>query len=132
VRFPNGPERTYLKSAEADFNAADQTMVQELMKTLETPQSIEVQASRNVVANVATIGKRQCVFLANFDGLTAGQTAVPRTQHDITITFSGNVSPKLHVLPFLGEEYTILGKQGLGKTRFIMPTLDRGAVAWTE
>lgn len=132
VRFPNAPERTYLKSAEADFNAADQTMVQELMKTLETPQSIEVQASRNVVANVATIGKRQCVFLANFDGLTAGQTAVPRTQHDITITFSGNVSPKLHVLPFLGEEYTILGKQDLGKTRFIMPTLDRGAVAWTE
>ncbi len=132
IRFPGAPERSYLKSAEADFNAADQTVAKDLLHSLEAPQEIEVVAARNVVGHVATIGARPYVFLANFDGLKGGEIAVPRTQHDIAIAFPGSAGPKLHVLPFLGEELTIPGKLESGKMLFVLPTLDRGAVAWTE
>jgi len=132
TRYPDAPERAYLKSAEADFNSADQAIAGGLLRSLEEPQQVNVSASRNVVAHVATIGARQYTFLANFDGLKGGEIAVPRTQHDIAITFSGSVGTKLHVLSFLGEESTIRGKQESGKMRFVLPALDRGAVAWTE
>ena len=132
VRYLDAPERAYLKSAEADFNSADQTIARDLLHSLQTPGQVEVAASRNVVAHEATIGARQFIFLANFDGLKAGEIAIPRTQHDVIIAFPGNVVPRLHVLPFLGEEFTVSGKQESGVTRFIIPTLDRGAIAWTE
>jgi hypothetical protein len=132
VRYPGAPERAYLKSAETEFDSADQAVAKDLLRSLQLPQEIEISASRNVIAHGATIGARRYIFLANFDGLKAGERAVPRTQHDIAITLPGSVGSRLHVLPFLGEESTILGKRESGKMQFIMPTLDRGAVAWTE
>jgi hypothetical protein len=132
VRFPSTPERAYLKSAGADFNAADQADSKDLLKAVQVSQSIEVQASRNVVAHAATIGTRQYVFLANFDGLKGGEVATPNTQHDIMISVTESGTTKLHILPFLGEESKIQGIRKDGKTRFTIPTLDRGAVVWIE
>ena len=58
LRYPrHARERAYLKNAETDFASADPTIAKDLMKSLETPQSIEVHTSRNVAAHVATIGK---------------------------------------------------------------------------
>jgi hypothetical protein len=132
VRYLEAPERAYLKSAEAEFDSADQAIARDLLHSLQMPQQIEVLASPNVVAHAATIRARQYIFLANFDGLKAGEIATPRTQRDITITLRGSVSSRLHVLPFLGKEFTISGKPKSGQMQFILPTLDRGAVVWTD
>ena len=132
-RYPDAPERAYLKEAEADFATDDQSVVSSLLKGVQVDQPVEVHASPNVVAHAATIGKRTYVFLANFDGLKPGEIATQRTQHDIAITVpSAAAGGSLHILPFLGEESTVRGTREGDKTRFLVPTLERGAVTWIE
>ena len=130
VRYPDAPERAYLKGAEADFNSPDSSWATDFLRSLHLSEKVEVTASRNLVAHVATIGTRQFIFLANFDGLKAGEVATPRTQHDIQITLQAPAGTQLHILPFLGVESMISGKQQAGQMRFTLPSVERGAIAW--
>ncbi len=136
VLFADAPERAYLKSAEADFDHADTATAAKLMSAMQVPNSgpgeVKVIASRNVVAHVATIGPRRYIFLANFDGLKAGEVATPRTQHDIEIKLQAQPGAQLHILPFLGQESVISSKPEGNGVRFTLPTLDRGAIAWID
>jgi hypothetical protein len=130
VRYPDAPERAYLKAAEADFSSADSTWATEYLGELHLTNKVEVKASRNVVAQVATIGNRPYVFLANFDGLKPGSIATPLTQHDVQITMEAPAGAKLHILPFMGVESVISGKQQANQMQFALPSVERGAIAW--
>jgi hypothetical protein len=130
--YPDAPERAYLKSAEADFDHANTDAAADLLGALQVSSGVEVTASRNVVAHVATIGKRRYIFLGNFDGLKAGEIATPRTQHDIEITLHVKSDAQLHVLPFLGQESVLSGKAEGQGVRFTLPVLDRGAIVWID
>jgi hypothetical protein len=130
VRYADAPERAYLKSAETDFDSPDSPWATDFLHSLRLSDKVEITASRNVVAHVATIGRRQLIFLANFDGLKAGEVATPRTQHDIQITLQAPSGTQLHILPFLGVESTIPGKQQGRQMQFTLPSVERGAVAW--
>jgi hypothetical protein len=128
LRFPDAPERKYLHEADADFNAAENP---EFWNSLHLPaDKVTVTASRNVVAHVAGIDGHPYVFLANFDGLKAGEIATPKTQHDVTISLDVPAGTKLHVLPFLGVESVVSGEERDGRMQFTLPALERGAVAW--
>ena len=130
IRYPDAPERAYLKAAEADFNSPDSPWAIDFLRSLHLSGKVEVTASRNLVAHVATIGTRKYIFLANFDGLKAGEIATPRTQHDVQIALEAPAGTQLHILPFLGVESVISGKQQGRQVRFTLPSVDRGAVAW--
>jgi hypothetical protein len=132
VRYPDAPERAYLTAAEADFNGPDSPWAVDFLRSLHLVGEVEVTASRNVVAQVATIGARPYIFLANFDGLKAGTVATPRTQHDVQITMEAPAGTKLHVLPFMGVESVISGKQRAGQMQFTLPSVERGAIAWVN
>lgn len=132
VRFPSAPERVYLKNAEAGFDNPDPAAASELISALRVSSPVEVGASPNVVAHVAAIGRRRCIFLANFDGFKPGEVATPNTQRGVTITLQAPVGSRLHFLPFLGTESTVTGKSEGGRMRFVLPDLERGAVAWIE
>jgi hypothetical protein len=133
TRYPDAPERAYLKAAEADFNAPDTPAATDFLSSLNlTSDKVTVTASRNVVAHVSTIAGRPYIFLANFDGLEAGKIATPRTQRDIQITLDATEGKQLHVLPFLGVESVIPGKQRGEQMQFTLPAVDRGAVAWVN
>jgi hypothetical protein len=130
--YSDAPERSYLKSAETDFEHPDSDIAANLLGALHVSSGVELTASRNVVAHLATIGRRRYIFLGNFDGLKAGEIATPRTQHDIEITLQAKPGTQLHVLPFLGQESQVSGKvEGKG-IRFSLPTLERGAVVWID
>jgi hypothetical protein len=130
--FSDAPERSYLKSAEIDFEHPNSDVAANLLGALHVSSGVELTASRNVVAHLATIGRRRYIFLGNFDGLKAGEIATPRTQHDIKITLQAKPGTQLHVLPFLGQESQISGKAEGKGTRFTLPTLERGAVVWID
>jgi hypothetical protein len=130
VRYPDTPERAYLKTAEADFNSPDSPWATDFLRDLHLSDKVEVTASRNLVAHVATIGTRKYIFLANFDGLKAGEVATPHTLHDVQITLEAPAGTQLHILPFLGVESVVSGKQHAGRMRFTLPSVERGAVAW--
>src|SRR3984957_12487422 len=129
-RYPDAPERAYLKSAETDFDSPDSPWASDFLHSLHLSDKVEVTASRNVVVHVATIGRRQFIFLANFDGLKAGEVATPRTQHDIQLTLQAPAGTQLHILPFLGVESVISGKQQGHQMQFTLPSVERGAIAW--
>ena len=130
VRYPDAPERAYLKSAETDFNSPDSQWATDFLGSLHLSDKVEVTASRNVVAHVATIGRREFIFLANFDGLKAGEVATPRTQSDIQITLQAPAGTQLHILPFMGVESTVSGKRQGRQMQFTLPSVERGAIAW--
>jgi hypothetical protein len=130
--FPDSPERAYLKSAETDFDHADPALAADLVSTLRVSSGVEVSASRNVVAHVATIGTRRYIFLANFDGLKAGEIATPRTQRDIEIKVDAHPGSQLHILPFLGTESVVPSKPEGSGVEFTLPAVERGAVAWID
>ena len=130
--YPDSPERAYLKSAEADFDHADPALAADLMRTLRVSSGVEVIASRNVVAHVATIGARHYIFLANFDALKAGEIATPRTQRDIEIKVDAHPGSQLHFLPFLGTESVVSSKPKGSGVEFTLPAVERGAVAWID
>src|SRR6201996_1973832 len=124
--YPDSPERAYLKSAEANFEHADPAVAADLMSKLRASSGVEVTASRDVVAHVATIGTRRYIFLANFDGLKAGEIATPRTQRDIEVKVEPHPGSQLHFLPYLGTESVISSKPDGDAVRFTLPAVERG------
>ena len=132
VLYPDAPERAYLKSAEADFDHVSSEAAADMIRTLQVPSGVEVKASPKVVVHLAKIGKRQYLFLANFDGLKAGEIATPRVQSDVEVMFRAKSGAHLHVLPFLGQESVLSGKTEGQGVRYTLPSLERGAVAWIE
>ncbi len=132
VRDPGAPERAYLSAAAKDFDGPEPASAAEFLRGLRVSDKVKISASRNVVAHVATIGNTRYIFLANFDGLKAGEIATPRTQHDVEITLQAPAGAKLHVLPFLGSESAIQGRQQGNQTRFTIPAMERGAIAWVN
>jgi hypothetical protein len=126
----DGDEVKYLNRAEHDFTASDPTSEPELLKAIGTSTGLEVRASKNVVVHEARIGNRVYLFFANFDGLQAGVKATPVVQQGIEIRVPLQFGNRLHWLPFMGTETTVEGKASAGELRFVLPDLNRGAVAW--
>ena len=93
---------------------------------------MSIAASDKVVAHLAVIANRKYLFIANFDGLKAGEVATPRTQHDVAVTLDAAHRVRLHVLPFLGQVYVLDGVPVGGGMRFMLPQLGRGAVVWQQ
>jgi hypothetical protein len=131
VRFPNQPEVEYLKRAERDFAASDPASEMGLLDAIRSDTGVEVVASKNVVAHEAEIGSRTYLFFANFDGLKAGEIAVPTLQRDVHVIVPARFGEELHLLPFLGAETVVRGKPAAGdKVEFDIPEIERGSVAW--
>jgi hypothetical protein len=130
--YPDAPERAYLKSAEKDFDHANSESVVDLVSALQISSGVEVTASPRVVVHLANIGTMRYLFLANFDGLKAGEIATPRAQNNIDVILRAKPGAQLHVLPFLGQESVLSGKTEGQSVRFTIPTLERGAVAWID
>jgi hypothetical protein len=132
VRFPSRPEVDYLTTAQKDFAALDPSSGGKLLQAIKTDSDVRVLASKNVVAHEAVIDKRTYLFLANFDGLKAGEMETPTTQRDVRVIAPVRMGRTLHVLPFMGTETLVEGKaspNGDG-VEFRIPELERGAVAW--
>jgi hypothetical protein len=123
-------EVDYLRRAEHDFFASDPSSEPDLLKAIGTSTRLEVKASKNVVVHEARIGNRVYLFFANFDGLQAGVKATPVVQQGIEIRVPLQFGNRLHWLPFMGTETTVEGKASAGELRFVLPDLNRGAVAW--
>jgi hypothetical protein len=130
IRFPNCPERDYLKRASAQFDSVEPTDEAELLHAMDGHPEIELSAPPDVVAHASTIQGAHYIFFANFTGLKAGEIAVPTPQRGIQITVSAHWGNRMHVLPLLGKESSVSGKQSGAGVKFQLPYLQRGAIVW--
>ena len=85
-----------------------------------------------MVAHIASVNGAPHVFLANFSGLVPRKIAVPTLQTNVRISIPDGKARTLHVLPFLGEDRSVPGERHDGRIVFVLPALERGAVAWLE
>ena len=132
--LPDDPARVYLSTAGKDFAGGTPDPASALMKaiTAKSPEGIQVQGTKNLVVHAANIHGKPYLFLVNFEGLKAGEKLTPDTQKAVSVDVPANFGKTLHVLPFLGSETTVQGQTVGDRTAYVIPQIERGAVAWFE
>lgn len=132
VSLTNSPGKEYLDAAEKDFQGASLDSQSTFFKTLENDSEFSVQASPDLVAYVAEAGGKAHWYFANFKELRKGDARAPTPVRDTTITAPARVGSVLHFVPFLGDSKTLAGTVRHGQVEFVIPEIQRAAIAWTD
>jgi hypothetical protein len=131
-RFPDCPGRAYLASLETDFEKTNPSAAADVIEAFASDQTIRVDASQAVATDIVRVGGKLHIFLANFDGLVAGQNAVQTSQKGIRVSVPAAGSGKAWFLPFLDEAVELEGTRQNGDLVFVLPEVRKGAVVWFE
>jgi hypothetical protein len=131
-RFKESPGKAYFDRLQKDFSAGSRDNPAEFLTSIDAHPEITVEALPTVAAHVASVNGAPHIFLANFNGLVPRKIAVPTPQTNVRISIPDGKARTLHVLPFLGEDRSVQGERHEGRIVFILPALERGAVAWFE
>ncbi len=132
ISFPDDPGSKYLALAHKDFENASPDTQRAFLKNFANPPGFEVQASPDLVVHLEKVNGTVHWYFANFKGLKEDDATVPVTDRNVTITSPLKAGTTLHLLPFLGNAITITGTVSGNQVKFVIPEIERGAVAWTE
>jgi hypothetical protein len=146
VYYPRSPGADYYAQLGKEFNdraasrqvgdAAFERMraelVAEILRVSGLQPAVDVEASPFVSTQIAEVDGKTTVFLANFKGLKAGETAHQMPERNVRITFHAPRKGVVYVLPFLGHVTKLAGEWKNGALACVLPELDKGAVIWIE
>lgn len=132
VSLANSPGLEYLEAAEKDFEGASLDSQSAFFKALGDDSEYSVEASPDLVAHVAEANGKTHWYFANFKGLKKGDATVPTPVRNITIGAPATAGSVLHLVPFLGDPVTIKGTVRDGRVEFVIPEIERAAVAWVD
>jgi hypothetical protein len=133
VRFPSDPGKAYNETLEKDFEHANPGSQQAFFDSLHGANVVRVKASAHVATSIArTLDGHINVFLANFDGLRAGENPVQTPQTGVEVSVASKSEGKGFFLPFLGETQPLNGTRHGDSIVFSLPTITKGAVFWYE
>src|SRR5580704_8330349 len=130
VRMPDCPGKSYLAGLQHDFSEGSREVPEAFVRTLKPEQDISIDAPSTVAANFARADGMPHIFLANFAGLVPGTNATPAPASGIKISAPAADGAVLVYLPFLGERQTVHGTKQGDRMEFVLPPVERGAVAW--
>lgn len=136
TRLPADPAQRYLALAENNFASAEPATEAKFLALLtqgsEQAKSneIHVDTTKDVVVYAMRMEGSTYLFLANFSGIKAGETLTPAVQQNISIDAPAALGTSIHVLPFLGKEFVVKAKSAGNQNAFVIPEMQRGAVAW--
>ena len=133
VRLPDNLAEKYLAQEEKDYNSTDLPDASELLKVIDTANgsnSVRVSGSKNLVVHAAKIDNTPYLFVANFEGIKAGERLTPTSQEKVRIDVPASYGASMHLLPFLGTETTLRGQPTSTGITFVVPTVERGLIAW--
>jgi len=122
-------ERDYRNAA---FEAVRRKLVNEVIGPSHRGAGVEVRASPFAATQIARVGGKLCVFIANFRGLKSQERARQTPERDVEITFPPGPKPRIYLLPFLGEAREIKGVRSNGGIKCVVPEINTGAVVWME
>jgi len=133
ARFPHCPGAEFLSSLQKDVHAPINENGLAFLKELDRDLgsgAISIDAPPLVVANTAAIGHTIHFYFANFEGLVPRAVVTPTPQSNLQIKVRGDTGDVLHFVPFLGAESLIAAKTERDYKVFVIPKLERGAIAW--
>ncbi len=128
--LPADPARSAFLASEANFSSDVSLQAVQLLTAIGGASSIRVAGTRNLVVHASEINQVPHLFFANFEGIRPGQKLTPDPQINITIEVPASYGTTMHVLPFLGNETELRGQAAGDSITFVVPRIDRGAVAW--
>jgi hypothetical protein len=133
IHLQHDPAGQYLAQAAKDYSGTEVDQHSELFEAVsaaDTSSSIRVSGSKSLVVNAALIDTVPYLFIANFSGLRAGERLTPVTQINTRIEVPASFGTSMHFLPFLGVETVLRGIKTDERVSFVVPAIERGAVAW--
>jgi hypothetical protein len=132
VQIQGDPGSSYLALAQKDFDGASPDTQSQFLNSLVKDSNFSVDASPDLVAYIATVQNQTHWFFANFKGLKQGAATVPVPEQNVVLEAPLRGGITLHFLPFLGTAVTLTGTVSDDHVKFMIPQIDRGAVAWTD
>jgi hypothetical protein len=123
------PGARYFNRVKGTFEESSPQTEQQFLDSLSGSQ-IQVKASPMVATQITSVDGKLHVFFANFQGLRSKENAVQIPEAHAQVIARGKL--RGHFLPFLGDEIEISGQHEGGNTRFDLPPIQKGAVAWFE
>jgi hypothetical protein len=132
VRFRDCPGKAHLAALEKDFAEGSKDAPKEFLTALDTLADLSIEAPPLVASNVALVNGQPHMFFANFSGLVPHKVAIPTPTTNVVIRIAIPQNAELYVLPFLGEVQKIGGKRKGNQIEFVIPRVERGAIAWIE
>ncbi|MFN7995661.1 MAG: hypothetical protein U0Q18_18770 [Bryobacteraceae bacterium] len=146
VYYPQCPGRAYYAQLQKEFDrlaaagasdgsgfdGARKAFAAEVLKVSSLKPVVQVDASPFVATQIASVGGRPSVFLANFKGLKSKEVARQMPEQNVTVTFSTAHPGTIAFLPFLGEAQKMPATFANGKLSCKLPPIEKGAVVWLE
>jgi hypothetical protein len=132
VVLPDCPGKIHLAAVEKDMTASEAVSEARFWSALRVKPELEVEAPPLVVSQIANVQGKAHIFFANFTGLVPGKNAKQEPVANIKIRVAHGRALRLVVLPFLGETQSIEGHPVGDGIVFLVPRIDKGAVAWLE
>jgi hypothetical protein len=117
---------------QAEFNKLRKGFVAEILDVSGLQPAVQIDASPFVSTQIASVGGKVSVFLANFKGLKSKEIARQIPEENVAIGFSASGPGTIAMLPFLGQLQEIQGTFSNGKLSCKLPPIDKGAVVWVE
>jgi len=111
-----------------DFAAASANPPMEFLNVATGSNEVELKAPPTIAATFGIVNGTAQIFLANFGGLVPNRVAVPRPAKGIQLKVPEAMGDTITFLPFLGEAQILKGEKKNGQVKFVLPTIERGAV----
>jgi hypothetical protein len=126
----SNPGSAYLAALENDFSSAPSAIPKDFWEAVRVQSEIEVEAPATMLANQAEVDGTPHLFLGNFGGLVPSKVAIPTPATGVRITVPAGMGTTLVFLPFLGEKQLVQGRPIGERVEFMLPPVERGAIAW--
>jgi hypothetical protein len=130
VHIAQCPGKAYSAALEKDFPSASPESQQAFLESLKPSRDVVVEASSWLATHIVRVDGKPHVFFANFKGLRPKENAIQSPETGAKITASG--AGKAYFLPFLGEVHELRGEKKDGRTVYLLPPIERGAVVWWD
>jgi hypothetical protein len=117
---------------QTEFNKLRKAFVAEILDVSGLQPAVQVEASPFLATQIASVGGKVSVFLANFKGLKSKEIAQQTPEQNVTIAFPTSGPGTIVFLPFLGHPQKVQGTFSAGKLTCKLPPIDKGAVVWVE
>jgi hypothetical protein len=146
IYYPNCPGRAYYAQLQREFdkqaasgtweptgfNKLRKAFLAEILEVSGLQPAVQVDASPFLSTQIATVGGKVSVFLANFTGLKSKEISQQTPEESVTISFPASGPGTIAFLPFLGQLQKVQGTFSGGKLTCKLPPIGKGAVVWVE
>ena len=137
-KYYNALEKEFNEYANGDdyriatFNRLRLEFVKQISALSTSRPSVEIDGSPFLSTEIANVGGKPHVFIANFKGLKSGEIAQQTPERDVRISFAARPGSKVCMLPFLGRVQQLTCRSEAGWVACVIPEIKKGMAVWLD